>query len=35
MECGRYIEQVVACLPQKEVTDLDVAGVLRVYVLAD
>ena len=36
MECGRrYIEQVVACLLQEEVTDLDVAGALRVYVLAD
>eukprot|EP00904_Undaria_pinnatifida_P008282 jgi/Undpi1/4584/HiC_scaffold_18.g07938.m1 len=34
MECGMYIEQVVACLLQ-EVTDLDVAGALRVYVLAD
>ena len=35
MKFGRYIEQVVACLLQKEVTDLDVAGALRVYVLAD
>ena len=35
MECGRYIEQVVACLLQEEVTDLDVAGALRVYVLGD
>ena len=34
MECRMYIEQVVACLLQ-EVTDLDVAGALRVYVLAD
>ena len=34
MECGRYLEQVVACLLQ-EVTDLDVAGALRVNVLAD
>ena len=30
-----FIEQVVACLLQEEVTDLDVAGALRVYVLAD
>ena len=35
MECGMYIEQVVACLLQEEVTDLDVAGALRVYVLAE
>ena len=35
MECGRYIEQVVACLLQEEVTDHDVAGALRFYVLAD
>ena len=35
MECGRYLDQVVACLLQEEVTDLDVAGSLRVHVLAD
>ena len=35
MECGRYIEQVVACLLYEEVTDLDFAGALRVYILAD
>ena len=35
MECRRYIEQVVACLLQEEVTDLDVAGALRVHVLPD
>ena len=34
IECGRYIEQVVACL-LRQITDLDVAGALRVYVLAD
>ena len=35
MECGRYIDQVAACLLQEEVTDFDVAGALRFYVLAD
>ena len=35
IECERYIEQAVACLLQEEVTDLDVAGALRVYVVAD
>ena len=35
MECGRYIEQVVAYLLQEEVTGLDFAGARRVYVLAD
>ena len=35
IECGRHIEHVVACLLQEEVTDHDVAGALRVYVLAD
>ena len=35
MECGRYMEQVVACLLQEEAIDLDVAGALRFYVRAD